>query len=87
MIKASINNLKTNLSKYKHDLETGINDSVLITKNGIVVAEMIRRKKPEGKIKFGIGKEIFNGQSFDPFEHDEEITKMFLDAIKNDDFA
>lgn len=87
MIETSIYDLKTNLSKYINDLEAGINDLILITKNGIVVAEIVKKNKPEGKIKFGIGKEIFNGQSFDPFAHDEEITKMFLEAIKNDDLA
>lgn len=87
MVEVSIYDLKTNLSKYISDLDSGVNDSILITKNGKVVAEIIRKSKPSGKIKFGIGESYFDGSSFDPFSHDDEITEMFLEAINNDDFA
>ena len=92
MVEVSIYDLKTNLSRYINELESGINDSILITKNGIVVAEIIRKKKSQGKIKFGIGKQFLdqnnlNDHLFDPFAHDDEITEMFLEAINNDDFA
>ncbi len=87
MVEASIYDLKTNLSKFINDLETGVIDSILVTKNGKVVAEISRKKAPRGKIKYGIGKEYLEGKVCDPFIGDEEINKDFMEAIDNNDLT
>ena len=83
MITVKISELKRNLSKYINDLETGAIDSILITKNGKVVAEISKTDLPNGKIKYGIGEKYLNGKTCDPFIGDDEINKDFMESIDN----
>ena len=87
MVVKRISELKNNLSKYIKDLETGTIDSILITKNGKVVAEIHKKSVPSGKIKYGIGEKYLNGKTCDPFIGDDEITKDFMESIDNNNFC
>ncbi len=87
MVEASIYDLRTNLSKYINDLESGVIDLILVTKNGKVVAEISKKSAPRGRIKFGIGEKYLNGKTCDPFIGDDEINKDFMEAIDKNDLA
>ena len=81
MCSVSIYELRTNLSKYIHQLEEE-EEGIIITNNGVVVAKLIHFSSPENGIEFGTAKKYLkDGNKGDPFFGDEEIAKDFQGSL------
>ncbi|MBE6141647.1 MAG: hypothetical protein E7175_02285 [Erysipelotrichaceae bacterium] len=71
MCTVSVYELKTQLSKYISMLESGKEDKIQITKNGVLVATIIPQKKKKSIIGIGVGKIDCNDYKLDGPEYDD----------------
>ncbi len=73
MCTVSVYELKTQLSKYISMIESGKEDKIEVTKNGVLVATIIPTKKKKSIIGIGEGKINCTDYKLDGPEYDDII--------------
>lgn len=71
MCTVSVYELKTQLSKYISMIESGKEDKIEITKNGVHVATIVPQKKKKSLIGIGVGKTDITDYKLDGPEFDD----------------
>ena len=79
----NIQEAKTNLWALLKELEEGNEEIIVIARHGKPIAQMVRYVQPDVSKRIGIAKGVINDpEDFDAW--DEEIVKMFEEAIDED---